>query len=159
VRGWFGYDFIYHPPHRPWNVGPYPNRLEVAYHTLANEYDDGSVEIGMMCYGLEGWTFAILSDGKSLTHCARDVDVQIVRREDGFPTEVLYVFDDVKYLWNADPRGRLVGNMSAYDGAYRGSEGHCQRVGDTRKIVNGLGWIDFFSDDRVAGKVVDSISI
>ncbi|MGE0384101.1 MAG: hypothetical protein AB7Q97_05175 [Gammaproteobacteria bacterium] len=158
VKGWFGYDFIYHPPHRPWEVGPYPNRLEVAYHTLANEYDDGSIECGMLCYGLEGWTFAILSDGTRLTHCARDVDVRIVRRPDGFPEEVLYSFDGVEYHWHADPRGRLVDFTSAYGGAYRGSEGHCQRVGDRRRIVNGLGWIDFFSDDRVAGKLVDRIA-
>jgi len=159
VKGWFGYDFIYHPPHRPWQVGPYPNRLEGAYHTLANEYDDGSVEVGMICYGLEGWTFAIISDGEKLIHCARDVDIDVVRRPDGFPEEILYHFGGVRYRWRADPRGRLVGMMGNYGGAYRGAEGHCQRVGDTRRIVNGQGWIDFFADGRVDDKLVAKLDL
>lgn len=159
VKGWFGYDFIYHPPHRPWTVGPYPNRLEGAYHTLANEFDDGSVEVGMICYGLEGWTFAIISDGEKLIHCAREVDIDVVRRADGFPEEILYHFDGVRYHWRADPRGRIVGMMDKYGGAYRGSEGHCQRLGDARRVVNGLGWIDFFADSRIDDKLVDRLRL
>lgn len=159
VKGWFGYDFIYFLPGVPWQKGPYPGRLETAYHTLANEYDDGTVEIGMICYGLEGWTFAILSDGETLTHCAREVDVQIVRKPNGYPHEILFSFDDVEYHWRADPRGELstVKGFSGSTDVYRGAEGHCQRVGDPRTIVNGQGWIDFFQDERVEGKLVERI--
>lgn len=158
VKGWYGYDFIYFLPGVPWHLGPYPGRLEVAYHTLANEFDDGSIEVGMICYGLEGWTFAVISDGDKLIHCAREVDVQIVRKDSGYPQEILYSFDGVEYHWQADPRGELalVGSVGERE-TYRGAEGHCQRVGDTRRIVNGQGWIDFFQDERVQGKLVDEI--
>jgi hypothetical protein len=157
VKGWYGYDFIYTPIGKPWTYGPYFNQLEVAYHTFANEYDDGSVEYGMLCYGLEDWTFAIASVGDGLTLCTRDLDVQIVQKENGFPKEILYDAGDVQYLWNADPRGELHGRTDWGQGIYRGAEGWCQRIGDKRKVVNNLGWIDYFNDGRAKSKLVDKI--
>jgi len=49
--------------------------------------------------------------------------------------------------------------MDKYGGAYRGSEGHCQRVGDARRVVNGLGWIDIFADGRIDDKLVDRLRL
>ena len=39
------------------------------------------------------------------------------------------------------------------------NEGRCQPVGDTRKIVNGLGWIDYFADGRANGAVVEKLDL
>jgi hypothetical protein len=158
VRGWFGFDFVNHPTGTRWGTAPYFTRLEVAYHTFANAYDDGSVEVGMICYGLEGWTFAIGSDGEKPLFCETNVDAQIVEKPNGFPSEILYTFGDWRWLWRADPHGELANHRP--DGfPYRGSEGRSQRVGDTRRIVNGLGWIDYFADGRARGSVVEKLPL
>ena len=158
VHGWFGYDFVNHPAGTRWATAPYFRRLEVAYHTFANEYDDGSVEVGMICFGLEGWTFAIGSDGENPLFCETNVDAKIVEKSNGFPSEILYTFGDWRWHWRADPHGELAN--SDHDGMpYRGAEGHSQRVGDSRRIVNGQGWIDYFADGRAKGVVVGKLDI
>jgi hypothetical protein len=158
VRGWYGYDFVNHPTGTRWGTAPYFTRIEVAYHTFANEYDDGSVEAGMICFGNEGWTFAIATDGVSPLFCETNVDAQIVEKANGFPSEILYTFGDWRWYWRADPHGELADHRP--DGfPYRGAEGHSQRVGDARRIVNGLGWIDYFADGRAADALVQKLEL
>jgi hypothetical protein len=108
----------------------------------------GSVEFGWQCIGVswyrgigsEGWGSAILSDGERLTHCTHEVEAQIVVNDRGFPQGMLFSFDDLRYHWKAVPRGELVTAFGSM------GEGHCQRVGDDRSIVNGQGWTTFYHD-------------
>jgi hypothetical protein len=158
VRGWFGFDFVNHPSGTRWGTAPYFQRLEVAYHTFANEYDDGSIEVGMICYGLEGWSFAIGSDGVNPLFCEPRAEAQIVEKPNGFPSEILYSFGDRRWHWRADPHGELA-DQRPDRFPYRGSEGHSQAVGDTRRIVNGQGWIDYFADGRAKGAVVEKLDL
>jgi hypothetical protein len=158
VRGWYGYDFVNHPAGTRWGTAPYFTRIEVAYHSFANEYDDGSVEVGMICYGNEGWTFAIGSDGENPLFCETKVDAQIVQKANGYPSEILYTFGDWRWHWQADPRGELADHEP--DGfPYRASEGRSQRVGDPRRIVSAHAWIDFFDDGRATHALVDKLDL
>lgn len=147
VEGFFGWDLIYLPAGTAWMSSPYFHGLEVAWFTMGNKYEDGSFEVGQICYGTENWTFAMICNEQGPVVMTTDVSAEVEFKENTFPGVVHYQIDGERWDWVADPRGEMP-YYAKRPPIYRPSEGLCTRVQERRKVVHGLGWIDCFNDGR-----------
>jgi hypothetical protein len=146
VRGFFGWDSWYYPPGVTWQTSQHYRELEVAWFTLGNLYEDGSMEIGQIAVGAKKWGFALIGDRNQTTILTTDTDAEIEVKESGYPSRILYKIQGEEWEWRIHPQGEIPDIRSAGFDTYMTCEGICQRVGDTRKPVVTFGWIDFFSD-------------
>ncbi len=148
VEGFFGWDQAYLPPGISWFNSDHYQRLEVAWFTLGNKYDDGCMEVGQICYGQENFCFALISDKAGPVVMTTDVTADLEFNENGFPGIVHYNIDGEAWDWVAVPNGEMPYYAKATGGLYRPSEGIGKRVGEKRGVACSFGWIDTFSDGR-----------
>ena len=153
VEGFYGYDQLYLPPGQTWNMGPYFNRIHVAWHAIMNEYDDGTFEVGQIGYGAEDWGFAMLVSQDGAVVMTTDVQAEISLDENSFAERVLYKFGGIEWEWKADPQGQMkmlgAGSGAGVGGRfYRGCDGQSKRVGEKRGIKTWSGWMETYNDAR-----------
>jgi hypothetical protein len=146
VEGFFGFDQQHLRPGTVWRTAPYFNELEIAWHTLSTEYEDGSIEVGQICHGGKDWGFAVMLNEKGPYKMTTDVTATVEFGADEFPTKVAYVIDGEHWDWLRSEGG----TMPAYakDAAYRPADGTTTRRGETRKVTCSAGWMDTFCDGR-----------
>ena len=147
VEGFFGWDQLYTPAGHCWHKSPYIEGLEVAWHTPANLYDDGTFEVGQICYGQENYNYAMICNEQGPVIMTTDVSAEIEFNERGFPEKVHYLIDGEAWDWVGAENGEMP-FYAKRPPIYRPREGVCTRVGETRKVLCSFGWIDTFNDGR-----------
>jgi hypothetical protein len=153
VEGFYGYDQLYLPSGMTWNMGPYFNRIHIAWHAFMNEYEDGSFEVGQIGYGAEDWGFAMITTQDGPTVMTTKVEAEFVLDENGFAERCLYHFDGIEWEWIADPHGKMTmmgsGAGSGVGGRYyRGCDGRSHRRDDPRGFKVWSGWMETYGDSR-----------
>ncbi|GAA0616770.1 hypothetical protein GCM10009547_18590 [Sporichthya brevicatena] len=146
VEGFFGFDQQHLRPGTIWRTAPYFNELEIAWHTMTTEYDDGTIEVGQICHGGKDWGFAVMLNQDGPFKLTTDVTSKITFGDDEFPRKVEYLIDGEEWDWVASPDGTMP--YYAKDPTYRPCDGTTTRKGETRKVVCAAGFLDAFNDGR-----------
>lgn len=151
VEGFLFNDQIYHPPGVNFAASPFFASVHVALVTGGTEYDDGTVEAFQIGLGRDRFAFALIVDQSGIVHQTTNITGVMDRDEQGFPSHITWDIDGAAWEWIADPaypiRG-LSGETLERDSGiptYRGSEGRVRRVGDTRKPVAWMGYVESFA--------------
>ena len=149
ATGFLWLDQCYLPPGVTWRNSSYFAGVELAWTPFGTEYEDGSVEMGHIAYGADGFNFAFVSEQDpqgttSLLHCSSDVQARdIVYKDNTFPDSMTYLADGQEWLWTHVEDGELPEMASGHD-FYRSSEGYLRRAGETRKPVAFHSYNEFF---------------
>lgn len=158
VEGWYGYDFMFHPPGIIYtNSYLTQGGVEFGWLTLANEYEDGSWDIGMLSKGDQRWGFCIVANDKGEVSISNDIRSEIKQKENGFPESMRFMYTDENsgreenWFWDGHPQGELVDlpKVNPLNPTYYGGEATCTRVGENRPVKYGLAWTDFHNDGRI----------
>lgn len=158
VEGWCGSDFMFTPPGMHYMTSPMMEKqLLIMWEAFANEYEDGSWEVGTIALGDSKWGFAYIYNDKGEEIVGTRVDADYIEKQpSGWPAKVRFRFQDENtgkeevWNWTARPRANLVDlcRLHPLFHHYRGAEAICTREGETRKITYNFGWPDFYSDNR-----------
>ena len=165
VEGWIGWDFEFLAPGQVYRTSPMSMReneegVALTWCEFANEYVDGSWEIGWCAVGLENWGFAAGFDSTGAAWSGQvlgaEFEFQPATDVGRFPKRYrVRVYNTTRgreevYEWNAAPRTNLVDIPRVFPelATYLSCEGRMQRVGDTRKVKRSVGYPDFYSDAK-----------
>lgn len=161
AEGFLWLDQCYLPPGVTWRNSDFFKGIELAWTPFGTEYADGSVEMGHICYGAEGFNFAMIATGDGeVLHCTSNVGARDIKyKPDTFPERMYYEVDGVDWEWSAVDDGALPDQASGLD-FYRSSEGYLRRAGETRTPVVYHSYNEFFphaiktweSTGRIAGQ-------
>jgi hypothetical protein len=145
AEGFLWLDDCYLPPGVTWRNSTYFKGVELAWTPFGTEYDDGSIEMGHLCYGADGFNFAMIAtDSNDVLHCSSNVEARDVKyKADTFPDHMYYVVDGVDWEWSCVDDGELPDQASGHD-FYRSSEGWLRRAGETRTPVVYHSYNEFF---------------
>lgn len=145
AEGFLWLDQCYLPPGVTWRNSDFFKGVELAWTPFGTEYDDGSVEMGHICYGADGFNFAVVvTDGGEVLHATSDVAARDIKyRPDTFPEHMYYVADGVDWEWSSVDDGALPEQASGSD-FYRSSEGWLRRADESRKPVVYNSYNEFF---------------
>lgn len=149
ATGFCWVDQCYLPPGVTWRNSSYFAGVELAWTPFGTEYDDGSIEMGHLAYGADGFNFAFVcaqdpAGGTELLHCGSDVRAaDIVFKENTFPESMTYLADGVAWSWSCVEDGELPEMASGHD-FYRSSEGYLRRAGERREPVAFHSYNEFF---------------
>ncbi len=157
VEGWMGLDVLYLGLGQIYSESPMARGLVLNWCAFANEFEDGTWELGTIMKGFENFSMALIVNHQGEIIRSSYVDAEYEQDETGYPTRMHFRFKDEishknqEWQWIAHPRGRLVDlpAASANLADYRGSEAVLTRVGETRKVKVSFGWPDFYGDERV----------
>lgn len=145
AEGFLWLDQCYLPPGVTWRNSDFFKGVELAWTPFGTEYQDGSVEMGHICYGADGFNFAVVvTDRGDVLHATSDVSARDIKyRPDTFPEHMYYVADGVDWEWSSVEDGALPEQASGSD-FYRSSEGWLRRAGETRKPIVYHSYNEFF---------------
>ena len=157
VKGWVGLDVLYLAPGNVYAYSPMAKGLVLNWSAFANEYDDGSWELGLIMKGFSNFCCALIIDDQGKITRSSHVQPEYTVDDDGFPTRMRFAFrdeltgEDQSWLWTPHPRGNLVDIpvMMPANPYYRGVAATVSRDNETREIVSSFGWPDFYGDERV----------
>ena len=159
AEGFLWWDQCYLPPGVTWRNSDYFKWAELAWTVVGNEYEDGSMDVGHICYGADGFNFAfIVNERGEVKHCTTDVTARDIEyKPNTFPGHMYYVVDGQDWEWTVDPIGDCPDMASGQDN-YRSSEGYLRRAGEQRKPVVWHAYNEFFprSIQRWQAAVVQS---
>jgi len=145
--GWAGPGLAFMQPYSE-------NRLH--WMILANQYDDGTCDIAHISYMRGENRFALISNEHGPLMATRDVKLEVELDEGGnrtrYPKVVNLELGGEKWRWNAvdDSRVKLPPVVGAAS-----REGYAQRVGDTRRLAYGWGWLNTSGDERIDPFVIN----
>ncbi|WP_433598228.1 hypothetical protein ACQPXH_20930 [Nocardia sp. CA-135953] len=133
AEGFLWVDQAYLPPGVTWRNSDFFKGVELAWTPFGTEYTDGSVEMGHICYGANGFNFAMIAtDSGEVLHKTDDVRARDIKyKPNTFPEHMYYEVDGVDWEWTCVDDGELPDQASGHD-FYRSSEGLIRRVGETR---------------------------
>lgn len=149
VRGFVAFDATYLPRGVNWNTAKYYAVGLGDWFSPATLYDDGSMEVGHVCWPKRDkdtrWAFCMLQNQDEAMVMTNNVALkEQVVSEDGFPKKILLDVDGVDYEWVTKPDGEM--HFAKLIGApFRGADGCFSRVGDSRKVVVARGFLDFYA--------------
>ncbi|OBK88460.1 hypothetical protein [Mycolicibacter sinensis] len=144
-EGFLWLDQCYLPPGVTWRNSDFFKGVELAWTPFGTEYADGSIEMGHICYGADGFNFSLIATGDGeVLHCTSDVAARDIKyRPDTFPEHMYYEVDGTDWEWSAVDDGELPDQASGHD-FYRSSEGYLRRAGETRTPVVYHSYNEFF---------------
>ena len=159
VEGWVGIDSQWLEPGQHYSDGPLvAGGKMLLWPAFANEYEDGSWEVGTMMLGFKGFGFIYVVKSNGEVIRGTNVTPEELRQQpNGWPeyARVSFIDDNTgekrTWEWNAVIGTHMVDHKDIYPnfGLYRGTQGIAQEKGDTRKITYNFGWPDFYVDGRV----------
>lgn len=158
VDGWFGNDWTFGPPGVPYfDSGLYTQGIELAWMAIANDYEDGSWDIGLIGKGQQRWGFFIRADDQGGCALSTNVDAHFSQHDDGYPKDMHFrITDDLtgaEEIWDlvADPGSKMVDIPKLWPqlAHWKTSEASLTRRGDTRIVKRGMAWHNFHDDGRV----------
>ena len=123
---------------------------------LANEYEDGTYDIAHISFMMGENRFALIANEKGPVMATRDVKLEVELDEGGnrarYPKAVHLELGGEKWLWRPADDSKV--NLPPVVGA-ASREGYAQRVGDTRKLAFGWGWLNTSGDSRIDPYVIN----
>ncbi|SBS79130.1 conserved hypothetical protein [uncultured Mycobacterium sp.] len=145
AEGFLWLDQCYLPPGVTWRNSDFFKGVELAWTPFGTEFSDGSIEMGHICYGANGFNFSVIvTDSGEVRHATSDVVARDIKyRPDSFPEHMYYGVDGVDWEWSAVDDGALPEQASGHD-FYRSSEGYLRRAGETRTPVVYHSYNEFF---------------
>ena len=134
VTGLVAHDSMHMRPGGNLITSPVITELQAAWVAFATELDDGSLQVGHLIWGTEGFDLMLIqrTDGPPIV--ARDLDVQ-VRMEEDFPVWVRYAGLRDTWIWEAHPAGYRDPIRSDLPEGHRRIQGWVHREGETRRPV------------------------
>jgi len=157
VTGWVGLDVLYLAPGQVYGYSPMAKGLVLSWSAFANEYDDGSWELGFIMKGFANFSAALIVNDQGKVIRSSYVKPEYEQDEDGFPKRMRFEFTDELsgeaqcWNWIPHPRGNLadIPLMQPEVSTYRGAAATLTREGESRKVVSSFGWPDFYGDERL----------
>jgi hypothetical protein len=143
-------------------VGPGVNYMQpysearLHWMILANQYEDGTYDIAHISRMMGENQFALVANEKGPCLATRDVKLEVELDEGGnrarYPKGVNLELGGEKWRWNAVDDSYVT--LPPVTGA-ASREGYAQRVGDTRKLAYGWGWLNTSGDSRIDPYVIN----
>ena len=131
------------------------NGRRLLWMILANEYEDGTYDIAHISHMKGENRFALIANEKGPVMATRDVKLEVELDEGGnrarYPKAVHLELGGEKWRWNHADDSK-VNLPTVIDRSSR--EGYAQRVGDTRKLAFGWGWLNTVGDSRIDPYVI-----
>jgi len=145
AEGFLWLDHCYLPPGVTWRNSDFFKGVELAWTPFGTEFADGSIEMGHICYGADGFNFAMVVDGTGeVLHATSNVSARDIKyKPNTFPEHMYYEVDGVDWEWSAVDDGELPEQASGHD-FYRSSEGYLRRAGETRTPAVYHSYNEFF---------------
>jgi hypothetical protein len=126
------------------------------WHFLCNQYEDGTYDLAHIGYMQGEMQFAMIADENGPVMATRDLKLQVELDEGGnlarYPKVIHLELGGVKWQWNHADDSK-VKHPPIPGSASR--EGYAQRVGDTRKLAYGWGWLNTTGDARIDPHVIN----
>ena len=108
------------------------------WYSWANQWEDGSMEVGHFLYGQKDFHVGVTSDSEGRVRSARSMDCVVRRAEDGYWHDGIdYEMDGVRWVCDADPQGRMQGLGKMPNPQ---QEGFIHRVDDSRVPKVWMAW-------------------
>ena len=151
VEGFCLNDQIYLPRGVTYATSEFFGSVHVALVSGGTEYEDGSVEVFQIGLGRDRFAFACIADQSGVRHQTTNVSGSLQRDDRGFPTHIAWDIDGESWEWIPDDVPELLGfstDMDVPDSgvpAYRACEGRVRRVGDTRRPVAWMAYVESFA--------------
>jgi hypothetical protein len=151
VKGAMGYDMVCGPSGEMVQTMRYYNEVEATWVSGINVYDDGVKEMYHAVAGKGDWGWIFLTEGDEITALSRSVRAYITEESEisggkgKYPSRILFETDCGNWEWISEPNCCF--DKLQYSGeALCWAEGQTLRVGEKRKSLVSLGWIDLFPD-------------
>lgn len=145
AEGFLWLDHCYLAPGVTWRNSDFFKGVELAWTPFGTEFTDGSIEMGHICYGADGFNFAMIVNGDGeVLHSTSNVNARDIKyKPNTFPEHMYYEVDGVDWEWSAVEDGELPEQASGHD-FYRSSEGYLRRAGETRTPAVYHSYNEFF---------------
>ena len=145
AEGFLWLDHCYLSPGVTWRNSDFFKGVELAWTPFGTEFTDGSIEMGHICYGADGFNFAMIVNGDGeVLHSTSNVDARDIKyKPNTFPEHMYYEVDGLDWEWSAVDDGELPEQASGHD-FYRSSEGYLRRAGETRTPAVYHSYNEFF---------------
>jgi hypothetical protein len=126
------------------------------WHFVCNEYEDGTYDLAHIGFLKNETRFVMIASEKGPVMASRDLKVEVELDKGGnlarYPKVIDLELGGEKWRWNhADDR--KVNHPPVVQRASR--EGYAQRVGDTRKLAFGWGWLNTTGGSEIDPYVVN----
>jgi len=145
VEGFSEFSTVWTPPGI--SFGPLYYEKGASWLLAINEYENGEYECCHLGHLAAGAKFAMIEDNTGPRACTTDVDLEIALDKIGYPDELNYTIEGERWEWRPRPGGDMGDPANPI---HRDREGVLRRVGDTRTPKLSMGWVNFFSDERLA---------
>jgi hypothetical protein len=117
---------------------------------VANQYEDGTYDIAHISHMMGENRFALIANENGPCTATHDVKLAVELDEGGnrarYPKGVNLELGGEKWRWNPVDDSNV--DLPLVVGA-ASREGYAQRVGDTRKLAYGWGWLNTSGDSRI----------
>ncbi len=157
VDGFLWLDVAYWPYGRDWESFPIQQELVRSWQVFGNEYADGTMEWGHLCWGRRGFSFGAVLNAECALVMGTGISTLIDLDAEDWITRARFEFGDQIWESTAEPEGRLQEFSSARGRSYRAQCGITHRLGDHRRLRMGFTWMDCFPQ-RVRGEDVPVVS-
>jgi hypothetical protein len=136
VKGFGGMDCAFGTPGIGWLQSKIYRLLEKYWIVWANRYEDGNVEYGIFFDGEADFNLGfVVRDGRAtIAPCS----IYMENADDGFPEQARITTGEEAYLFQTTAR------VSRIKGFMQWASGQVNRDGDTRRLVERFGWLEFF---------------
>jgi hypothetical protein len=153
VRGFYEYGTGWAGPGVPF-FEPY-GAARLHWHIVCNEYTDGTYDLAHISFMKDENRFALVATEKGPVMATRDVKLAVELDEGGnrarYPKVVHLELGGEKWQWNHADDSHL--EFPPVTGA-ASCEGYARRVGDTRELAFGWGWLNTSGDARIDPYVI-----
>ncbi|BDB43974.1 MULTISPECIES: hypothetical protein [Mycobacterium] len=149
VQGPMWYDNAYWRHGLEWKEYGYFNDLQIMWQVFCNKFDDGTFEWGHLVNGKDGFTPGVVIRGTEVAAMTPTVSAKFELDSAGWPLAAVYDVAGEKYEFEGPVTGRMTEFSESRWANYRAQYGHLRKVGDDRKLVAGLSWLEGFVDRLV----------
>jgi len=146
VSGYTLFDQAYWPHGYDWKDYRFFNDLQVAWEVFVNEYDDGSLEWGHLCFGRQNFSFAAVLGDHGPRVLTTDLTAAVDLGENEWAGRAVFDAGGQEWEWTPDDGGQLTEFSAARWGGYRAQAGSTRRRGETGNVRNWFTWLETFGD-------------
>ena len=146
VSGYTLFDQAYWPHGYDWKDYRFFNDLQVAWEVFVNEFDDGSLEWGHLCFGRQNFSFAAVLGDHRPPVLTTQVGAGVDLGENDWAQRAVFTAGGDEWEWTLDEGGTLAEFSAARWGGYRAQAGTTRRRGETQGVRNWFTWLETFGD-------------